>query len=270
MLNTLESEIAKLTSLVAQLSQSLQARKKELDDDESLGKGIRRNDGNNDGKNDARKLGWSGVNSISMFLWRLQPVIRRKVSSLNPKTLHDAYCMASMYESDCKRLWESCQMNIDSNSEVYDVSDCLESEGIEIVSTIEENDVHQDSSVSDVSVVNKTDKMEQKGEVGNEMIEKSIGLMGIRVMNCDDKGVEDICEENVEGVGMELDAIGCLGNIDKLCTKAGKGNELGSNESSDVETHSLTHQTLSPKVYVYLLRIKFVFKLKLKLLKNSK
>ncbi|GJR10992.1 hypothetical protein Tco_0793644 [Tanacetum coccineum] len=215
MVNTLESEIAKLTSLVAQLSQSLQARKKELDDDESLGKGIRRNDGNNDGKNDARKvfdelssikigtvreqydafvpiarqLGWSGVSAISMFLWRLQPVIRRK--------------------------------------------------GIEIVSTKEENDVHQDSSVSDVSVVNKADKMEQKGEVGNGMIDISIGLMGIRVMNCDDKGVEDICEENVEGVGMELDATSCLGNIDKLCTKAGKGNELGSNESSDVEVNGV-------------------------------
>ncbi|GKF88388.1 hypothetical protein Tco_0259265, partial [Tanacetum coccineum] len=123
--------------------------------------------------------------------------------------------MAFMYESDCKRLWESCQMNEDSNFEVYDVSDCLESEGIEIVSTKEENDMHQDSSVRDVSVVNKADKMKQKGKVGNGMIDISIGLMGIRVMNCDDKGVEDICEENVEGVGMELDANSCLGNIDK-------------------------------------------------------
>ncbi|GJU90183.1 putative tetratricopeptide-like helical domain-containing protein [Tanacetum coccineum] len=200
MVNTLESEIAKLTSLVAQLSQSLQARKKELDDDKSLGKGIRRNDGNNDSKNDARKV-FDELSSIKIGTVR-----------------------------------EQLQ---DSNSEVYDVSDCLESEGIEIVSTKEENDVHQDSSVSDVSVVNKADKMEQKGEVGNRMIDISIGLMGIRVMNCDDKGVEDICEENVEGVGMELDATSCLGNIDKLCTKAGKGNELGSNESSDVEVNGV-------------------------------
>ncbi|GJW47777.1 hypothetical protein Tco_0079423 [Tanacetum coccineum] len=58
------------------------------------------------------------------------------------------------------------------------------------------------------------EKINQKGSVKeyydvvmesndvNEMIDISIGLMGIRVMSCDDKGVEDICEENVVGWGV--------------------------------------------------------------------
>ncbi|GKD22270.1 hypothetical protein Tco_1223973, partial [Tanacetum coccineum] len=95
--------------------------------------------------------------------------------------------------------------------------------------------INQEGSVKEYYDV-EADVVMESNDV-NGVIDISIGLMGIRVMNCDDKGVEDICEENVEGVGMELDATSCLGNIDKVCTKGGKGNELGSNESSDVEVN---------------------------------
>ncbi|GJS35951.1 hypothetical protein Tco_0534333 [Tanacetum coccineum] len=97
--------------------------------------------------------------------------------------------------------------------------------------------INQEGSVKEYYDV-EADVVMESNDV-NEMIDISIGLMGIRVMSCDDKGVEDICEENVEGVGMELDANSCLGNIDKVCTKAGKGNELGSNESSEVKVNGV-------------------------------
>ncbi|GJR32353.1 hypothetical protein Tco_1108585 [Tanacetum coccineum] len=277
------------------------------DDDESLGKGIRGNGGISDGENDAykmfdkmlsnnfgtvkeyydafipfsRKVGWSGMCVVSMFISRLQPPIRTRVSSHNPKTLYDAYCWASTQETNIKHLMESCGKNAGYNSVVVDVSDCLKNKGIKIVTTTEKNDVNKEIG-NGISVANKVDKMEQKREIGNGVIDISIGLMGIRLMDCvvsgngkmeqqreigndiegeeviesnevngvidittglmdceDKYGVEDNCEENVEGVGMELDDNSCLGDIDEICTKAGKGNDLGSNESSQVKVNGV-------------------------------
>nr|GEY72060.1 hypothetical protein [Tanacetum cinerariifolium] len=93
---------------------------------------------------------------------------------------------------------------------------------------------------SEISVVNKAGKREQMREIRNRVIDISISLMGIRVMDCDDKdvgyGIKNICDENVEDADMELDNNNCLGVIDKVCNKArkdenGKGFELLENRS---------------------------------------
>ncbi|GKE15456.1 hypothetical protein Tco_1423033, partial [Tanacetum coccineum] len=97
--------------------------------------------------------------------------------------------------------------------------------------------INQEGSVKEYYDV-ETDVVMESNDV-NGMIDISIGLIGIRVMSYDDNGVEDICEENIKGVGMKLDANSCLGNIDKVCTKAGKGNELGSNELSEVKVNGV-------------------------------
>ncbi|GJT11345.1 hypothetical protein Tco_0858387 [Tanacetum coccineum] len=79
-------------------------------------------------------------------------------------------------------------------------------------------------NTSEFSVVTKVDKVEQKREIGNGVIDISIGFMGIRVMDCDDKGVDDICEENVEGAGMELDDDNkCAGVLDRFCDEKSGG-----------------------------------------------
>nr|GEY70153.1 zinc finger, CCHC-type [Tanacetum cinerariifolium] len=267
MVNTLEAQIANLTSIGAQLTQSIQAWEKKLDDDESLGKGIRRNGGNNDGKKDAvkvfdelssikigtvrehydafvpfaRQMYLSGLGAISMFLWRLQPVIRRKVSSLKPKTLHDAYYLASMYESDYKHFWVSCKKNVDSNSVVLDVNDCLRNEGIKSVNTMETNDVNKDiwkeegnSSISVVntsefSVVNKASKREQKRDIGNGI---SIRLMDCGFTKNGNLVLEPVCEKNEveQDIGKEKDSNADINIVN------GSGGEIIDGKSEDLES----------------------------------
>nr|GEY52912.1 hypothetical protein [Tanacetum cinerariifolium] len=202
-----------------------------LDDDESLGKGIRRNGGNNDGKKDAvkvfdelssikigtvrehydafvpfaRQMDLSGLGAISMFLWRLQLVIRRKFSSLNLKTLHDAYYLASMYESDYKHFW--------------------------LVKREQKMDIG-----NGISVDNKVDKMEQKREIGNRVIDISIGLMGISLMDCGftkngNLVLEPVCEKNEveQDIGKEKDSNADINVVN------GSGGEIIDGKSEDLE-----------------------------------
>nr|GEU85209.1 retrotransposon-related protein [Tanacetum cinerariifolium] len=134
------------------------------DDDVSLGKGIRRNE----------KI-------VSIFINSLKPEIKEKIRIFKPKTLYDAYCVAILQESTNEFLRKSGSKNVDSNTLVLDVSDCLDSEGIEIVITIEKNDGKQD--------IGNDIKEEEVMELNNasEEINISIGMMGIRLMDCDDK-----------------------------------------------------------------------------------
>nr|GEY02704.1 hypothetical protein [Tanacetum cinerariifolium] len=151
------------------------------DDDVSLGKGIRRNREIGNGKIDALKV--------------LDEII------LKPKMLYDAYCVAILQESTNEFLRKSGSKNVDSNTLVLDVSDCLDSDGIEIVNTIEKNDGKQDIG-NDIEEEEVLELNDASGE-----IDISIGLMSIRLMDCDNK----------------------------VCYNAGKGNDLKSNESSEVE-----------------------------------
>ncbi|GKC27429.1 hypothetical protein Tco_1034723 [Tanacetum coccineum] len=120
--------------------------------------------------------------------------------------LYDAYCVAIMQEATNDLLRGSCNKIVDLNSVVLNVNHCLENEGNKMVTNKEKHVVLQDigkkeDCKSEISVVNRAGKREQMREIGNGVIDISIGLMGIRVMDCDDKdvgyGVEDICEENV-------------------------------------------------------------------------
>ncbi|GKD55715.1 hypothetical protein Tco_1289102 [Tanacetum coccineum] len=199
----------------------------------------------------ASKMGWNGWYGVSMFILGLEPEMCKKVSIFNPKTLYDAYCLALMRESTNKILRESCNKIVDSYSAGLGVNDCLRNDGIKSVNTMETNEVNKDTgkeegnssisvvNTSEFSVVNKVGKREQKREVENGVIDISIGLMGIRVMDCDDKGVEDICEENVEGAGMELDDNSCLGDIDEVCTKTGKVDEQMKSEDENKSVMSV-------------------------------
>nr|GEY03204.1 hypothetical protein [Tanacetum cinerariifolium] len=109
------------------------------DDDVSLGKGIRRNREISNGKIDALKV----LDEI-IFINRLQPEIKEKIRIFKPKMLYDAYCAAILQESTNEFLRKNGSKNVDSNTMVLDGSDCLDSEGIEIVNTIEKNDGKQD------------------------------------------------------------------------------------------------------------------------------
>ncbi|GKE14158.1 hypothetical protein Tco_1421735 [Tanacetum coccineum] len=100
----------------------------------------------------ANRVGWDDFCSVSMFIWGLQPEIEEKVRIFNPKTLYDAYCLAIMQESTNKLLGQNCSKNVDLNSVGLDVVGCLRRDGNKIVINKDENEVKQDSSVSDVSV----------------------------------------------------------------------------------------------------------------------
>nr|GFA21577.1 hypothetical protein [Tanacetum cinerariifolium] len=193
------------------------------DNDDNLDKMNGRKGGNNDGKNDAIKRLKNGLECSS-------------------KTLYDAYLLANMQEATNKILRDSCKI-VDTHSVDLDVNHCLENKGNKMVTNKEKHVVLQDTGKkedckSEISVVNKAGKREQRKEIGNGVIDISIGLIGIKVMDCDDKdvgyGVEDICEENVKGADMELEDNNCLGIIDKVFNKTGKGNAL---ESSKVEVN---------------------------------
>nr|GEW54836.1 hypothetical protein [Tanacetum cinerariifolium] len=220
----LETQIANLTSIVSQLTQSIQAlgnrnnkgdvgslMANNSDNDVSLGKSTWKNENISHGENDAykmfdemssikfctvreyydafisfsRKVGWSGMCAISIFISRLQPPIRKKVSSLNPKTLYDAYCWASMKEANIKLLMESCGKNVDYEYVVVDASDCVKNKGIQIITTIEKNVVKQDIGKkedsnfsisvnnSEISVVNKADENGEEEDCNIEEIESN-------------------------------------------------------------------------------------------------
>ncbi|GKB35018.1 hypothetical protein Tco_0879960 [Tanacetum coccineum] len=64
--------------------------------------------------------------------------------------------------------------------------------------------INQEGSVKEYYDV-EADVIMESNDV-NGMIDISIGLMGIRVMSCDDKGVED-CEENVELCEVEVNEV---------------------------------------------------------------
>ncbi|GKB57111.1 bifunctional fucokinase/fucose pyrophosphorylase [Tanacetum coccineum] len=155
-----------------------------------------------------------------------------------------------MQDSNIKHLMESCGKNVDYNSVVVDVSDCLKNEGIKIVTTIEKNDVKDTGN--GISVVNKVDKMEQKREIGNGVIDISIGLMGVRVMDCDDKDV--VGSEEIGLGASEIDDDNkCAGVLDRSCgetsdekrggkhdeTRDGKSDEFVHNDGKKEDLKSL-------------------------------
>nr|GEV74905.1 hypothetical protein [Tanacetum cinerariifolium] len=197
------------------------------DDDVSLGKGIRRNGEIGNGKIDALKVldemssikflkqdgsvqeyydacvysakrfGWNDVFYVSIFINRLQPEIKEKIKIFKPKTLYDAYCVAILQESTNEFLRKCGSKNVDSNTLVLDVSDCLDSEGIEIVNTIEKNDGKQDIG-NDIEEEEVMELNDASGE-----IDISIGLMGIRLMDCDDKVCYNAGKEYVKVKGIQ-------------------------------------------------------------------
>ncbi|GJW06724.1 hypothetical protein Tco_1569147, partial [Tanacetum coccineum] len=209
----------------------------------------------------ASKVGWNELCAVSMFIWGLQPEMAKNVRIFEPKTLYNAYLLANMQEATNKLLGKSYSKNVDSNSMILDVSDCLKSDSIKIITNKEKNDVERDigkkedsnfcisANNSEISVIDDSGKMEQKRKIGygiedHEVIELNddIGLMGfdeacnenvnvIKIECTTLPALEDICEENVESADMELDDNNGLVVIDKVCNKVGKGNDLKSDES---------------------------------------
>nr|GEX76312.1 putative reverse transcriptase domain-containing protein [Tanacetum cinerariifolium] len=220
----LETQIANLTSIVSQLTQSIQALGNRInkgdvgslmannsDNDVSSGKSIGKNRNISHGEKDAykmfdeissikfctareyydafipfaRKVGWSGMCAISMFISRFQPPIRKK--------------------------------------------------GIQIVTTIEKNEVKQDIrkkedsnfSISvnnfEISVVNKAGKMKQKRKIRNGVIDISIGLMGIRLMGCDVKRDEFV---HFDGKGEDLESLDENGEKEDFNIEEFKSNRM--------------------------------------------
>ncbi|GJY24244.1 hypothetical protein Tco_0397902 [Tanacetum coccineum] len=184
------------------------------DNDVNLDNSNGRKGGNNDVKNDAVKVvGWDDLCSVSIFIRDLQLEIKEKVRIFKLKTLYDAYCVAIMQEATNDHLRGSCNKIVDSNSVVLDVNHCLENKDNKMLTNKEKHVVLQDiGKKEDCKAMDYDDK-----DVGYD--------------------VEDICEENVEGADMELDDNNCLGVIDKVCNKGGKGNALESNESSELEVN---------------------------------
>ncbi|GJX07515.1 hypothetical protein Tco_0195447 [Tanacetum coccineum] len=190
-----------------------------------------------------RKVGWNELCAVSMFIWGLQPEIGTQVRLFKPNTLYNAYLLANMQEATNKLLGQSCRKNVDSNSVVLDVVGCLRRDGNEIVIDKQENEVKQDSSVSNVRVAANDfdDSVATDSDIRKQNVDFRKDIKGDEVIEfvVDDKdggySVEDICEQNV--ADMELDDNNCLVVIDKVCNKAGKGNDLESNESSEVEVN---------------------------------
>ncbi|GJW77196.1 hypothetical protein Tco_0138878 [Tanacetum coccineum] len=100
----------------------------------------------------------------------------------------------------------------------------------EIVIDKQENEVKQDSSVSNVRVAANDfdDSVATDSDIRKQNVDFRKDIKGDEVIEfvVDDKdggySVEDICEQNVEGADMELDDNNCLVVIDKVCNKAGK------------------------------------------------
>ncbi|GJR59357.1 hypothetical protein Tco_1501519 [Tanacetum coccineum] len=190
-------------------------------------------------------MGWNELCAVSMFIWGLQPEIGTQVRLFKPNTLYNAYLLANMQEATNKLLGQSCRKNVDSNFVVLDVVGCLRRDGNEIVIDKQENEVKQDSSVSNVRVAANDfdDSVATDSDIRKQNVDFRKDIKGDEVIEfvVDDKdggySVEDICEQNVEGADMELDDNNCLVVIDKVCNKAGKGNDLESNESSEVEVN---------------------------------
>ncbi|GJW51806.1 PIN-LIKES 7-like protein [Tanacetum coccineum] len=100
----------------------------------------------------------------------------------------------------------------------------------EIVIDKQENEVKQDSSVSNVRVAANDfdDSVATDSDIRKQNVDFRKDIKGDEIIEfvVDDKdggySVEDICEQNVEGADMELDDNNCLVVIDKVCNKAGK------------------------------------------------
>nr|GEY96253.1 hypothetical protein [Tanacetum cinerariifolium] len=125
-----------------------------------------------------------------MFIWGLQQEIGGKVRIFNPKTLYDAYLVANMQEATNDLLRESCNKIVAGKSE----------QKREIGNDIEDEEVIELNDASGV-------------------IDISIGLMGIRLMDCGFNGNGKLC-----GIGgLELPdrfIVECLGGMEReTCDK---------------------------------------------------
>nr|GEU67550.1 proline--tRNA ligase, cytoplasmic [Tanacetum cinerariifolium] len=228
-----------------------------------------RKGGNNDGKKDAVK-----VFDEIMFTYGLQPEIAETVRILKPKTLYKACCVAIMQEATNDLLRRRCNKIVDSNSVVLEVNHSLENEGNKMVTNKAKDVVEQDIgknedsncgisvNKSGVSVVNESSEREPKRELGNGIVEDGKGYQ-IELSEVIDEG----CDENVNGkkivsVGLttrdtnsdekgdeksdrkpdetgdgKSDEFLKLPVIDKLDEVIVGGNDLESNESSEVEVN---------------------------------
>ncbi|GJS09445.1 hypothetical protein Tco_0366241 [Tanacetum coccineum] len=152
-------------------------------------------------------MGQSEESLASLFMSGLEPEIEKMVY-FRPKTLHSAYLLANLLARKRQELIKKRSLRT----------------------------LHQRSDHSLKINLSKEREKVNSALVGyhecckaNEKSEE-IECMGLT-------SLEDICEENVKGADMELDVNNGLVVIDKVCNIAGKGNDLKSNESSEMEVN---------------------------------
>nr|GEX54135.1 hypothetical protein [Tanacetum cinerariifolium] len=164
----------------------------------------------------ANRVGWDDLCSISMFIWGLQPEIGTHVTLFKPNTLYGAYCLAIMQKSTNKLLGQSCSKNVDLNYVGLDLVGCLKRDGNKIFINKEDNEVKQDSSVSDISVtannldvsiVTNTDLTKPnedfRKEIKDVVVIESNDENGV-IDNTGLMGYAEASNENVNGKKMEL------------------------------------------------------------------
>ncbi|GKE07460.1 hypothetical protein Tco_1399478, partial [Tanacetum coccineum] len=151
-----------------------------------------------------KKIGQSEESLASLFMSGLEPEIEKMVY-FRPKTLHSAYLLANLQEATNELIRKKSNATTPMSSSLK-------------INLSKEREKVNSALVGYHECCKANEKSEE------------IECMGLT-------SLEDICEENVEGADMELDVNNGLVVIDKVCNIAGKGNDLKSNESSEMEVN---------------------------------
>ncbi|GJY99229.1 hypothetical protein Tco_0516659 [Tanacetum coccineum] len=152
-----------------------------------------------------KKMGQSEECLVSLFMSGLKPEIEKMVY-FRPKTLHSAYLLANLQEATNELIEKKSNATTPmSSSSKINLSKEVEKVNSELVG------------------YHECCKANEKSE--------EIECMGLIAL-------DNICEENVEGVDMEWDDNNkCLVVMNKVWNEEGKGNDLESNESSEVDVY---------------------------------